>query len=194
MTGSKTCLRRAIGRWRAGAVAPLALCIAIAACAIAPDRIYNHNFYRNEAQSYLISTATKSRNIPTYISGNPFGISQTTLANIVASSIQSAFPNREVGFAVRESDDVRTDVKMVVAFDPPIGTAGNRLCRAPGRVPTAPSAEAIRTVMAFCFANGPIVSIEGRMGRTSGVGDAEFVTLLRDMARRMFETSPTKAP
>lgn len=187
-------LRSGIRKSRAGLVVPLALCFATAACSVAPERIYNHNYYRNQAQSYLISTATESRNIPTYISGNPFGISQTTLANIVASSIQSAFPNREVGFAVHESDEVRTDVKMVVAFDPPIGTAGHRLCQAPGRVPAVPSADAIRTVIAFCFADSPIVSIEGRMGRASGVGDAEFVTLIRDMVRRMFETSPTKSP
>jgi len=172
----------------------LFLCFATVACGVTSDRIYNLNLYRRDAQSFLISGATNSRNIPTFISGNPFGISPTTLANIVASSIQSAFPSREVGFVVRDSDDVRTDVLMVVAFDPPTATVGRQLCAAPGRIPSAPSSEAIRTVMAFCFGNRPLVSIEGRLDRGSGVGDAEFVVLLRDMTRRMFETSPTKSP
>lgn len=172
----------------------LVLCFATAACTVAPDKVYNHNLYRSDAQSFLISSSTKSRNIPTFISGNPFGISQTTLANIVASSLQSAFPSRDVGFAVRQSDDVRTDVSMVVLFDPPKGTTGIRACGAPSRLSSVPSGEAIRTVLAFCFGNRPLASIEGRMSRSSGVGDAEFVTLIRTMTRRLFEPSAAVSP
>jgi len=172
----------------------LIACFAVTACAVTSDSIYNLNLYRRDAQSFLISSATNSRNIPVYISGNPFGISPTTLANIVASSVQSAFPNREVGFVVRETDDVRTDVSMRVVFDPPAGTTGIRVCGAPGRIASLPSSEAIRTVAAFCFGNRPLVSIEGKLDRGGGVGDAEFVVLLRDMTRRMFETSANKAP
>ncbi len=172
----------------------LTLLIALAACAIASDRIYNLNIYRRDAQSVLFAGSTKSKNVPVFISGNPFGIAQVTLANIVASSIQSAFPNRDVGFLVLKTDDVRTDVSMVVAFDPPIGTTGVHVCRAPTRIPNLPTSESVRTVMAFCFGDRPLASVEGLLDRGSGVGDADFVLLIRDMTRRMFETSPTKAP
>jgi hypothetical protein len=47
-------------------------------------------------------------------------------------------------------------------------------------------------MMAFCFGGQAVVGIEGRLDRRKGAGDAEFVLLLRDMARRMFAKVPTQ--
>lgn len=169
----------------------LVLVLAMAGCGVTSDRIYNLNVYRASAQSTLFAGSTASKNVPVFISGNPFGIQQMTLANVIASSLQSAFPNRQVGFVVRDTEDVRSDVSMIVAFDPPPGTTGVLVCGAPNRLTSSPTSEAIRTVMAFCFGDRPLVSVEGKLDRSSGVGDADFVVLLRDMTRRMFEAGPS---
>jgi hypothetical protein len=169
-----------------------ALALVLAACTSAGERIYNLRIYRPDPQGYLFAAGTESRAVATYISGNPFAIAPATLANIVAASLQSAFPGRDVRFAVRRTSDVRSDVAMVVAFDPPTGTSPGRLCASPRRVPSAPSGDTVTTMMAFCFGGQAVVGIEGRLDRRKGAGDAEFVLLLRDMARRMFAKVPTQ--
>jgi hypothetical protein len=174
--------------------AAAALALVLAACVPVGERIYHLNIYRPDPQGYLFAAGTESRAVATHISGNPFVIAPATLANVVAASLQSAFPGRDVRFAVRRTSDVRSDVAMVVAFDPPTGTSAGRLCASPGRIPSAASGDTVTTMMAFCHGNQPMVSIEGRLDRRKGAGDAEFVLLLRDMARRMFETAPTRTP
>jgi len=83
---------------------------------------------------------------------------------------------------------------MAVAFDPPISTSGQVLCQSGGRAGSQPNSESIRVVMAFCLSDRPLVSIEGKLNRRAGAGDAAFVSLIRDMTRRMFETAPPKTP
>lgn len=162
----------------------LALAILVAGCETPGERIYNLNVYRPDPPSYLFS-GTVSRAVPTYVSGNPFGISPESLANVVGVSLQSAFSSRDVRFAVREEEGLRDDVSMVVAFDAPGGTSPRRVCAAPSRIGSAPSGGAITTLMTLCFGDRPVVSIEGRLDRRAGIGDKEFVSLIRDMARRM---------
>ena len=157
------------------------------ACALGDKRIYNHKVFRPNATSYLIAGGTDSRAVPTFIVGNPFGIAPATLANVVSSSLQSAFPGRDVTFATRRTTGLRDDVFMVVAFDPPKTASAHRLCRNRGRISSITVGESIRTLMAFCLAGTPLVSIESKVARGSGAGDKTFVLLLRDMARRMFE-------
>ncbi len=171
-----------------------ALALLLAACVPVGERIYNLNLYGHDPQGYLFAGGTESRSVATYISGNPFGIAPATLANVVAASLQSAFPSRDVRFAVRRSSDVRSDVAMVVAFDSPTGTSAGRLCLSPGRIPSAPSGDTVTTIMAFCHGNRPMVSISGRLDRRKGASDAEFVLLIRDMARRMFDVPPIQTP
>ena len=122
------------------------------ACALGDKRIYNHKVFRPNATSYLIAGGTDSRAVPTFIVGNPFGIAPATLANVVSSSLQSAFPGRDVTFATRRTTGLRDDVFMVVAFDPPKTASAQRICRSRGRISSITVGESIRTLMAFCLA------------------------------------------
>ena len=143
---------------------------------------------------YLYADGQTGSNIATHISGNPFGVAPEPLANIVGAGLQSAFANTTVTFVTRPTENVRRNMTMVVAFDAPIGTKSASLCRAPGRTPWAPSSKAVRAMMAFCFGDTPLVSIEGQIPRSGGAGDRDFVMLIRDMALRMFEAGPMNAP
>lgn len=173
---------------RAAAIVVLMSLLA-GACALGNQRIYNHQIYRTNAANYLFAAGTNSRAVPTFIAGNPFGIAPATLANVVSSSLQSAFPSGDVTFATRRSAGLRDDVSMVVAFDPPSNASAHRLCRNRDRTPSMPVGDSVRTLIAFCFANVPVVSIESKVTRGSGAGDKAFVLLLRDMTRRLFEAN-----
>lgn len=170
--------------WRRAA---LVLAILLAGCVSQRERVYNVNTYSPDASTYLFSGASASRAVPTYVIGNPFGASEEVLANVVAAALQSGFPGRDVRFAVRPEDGLRDDVAMIVAFDPPGGTSPKDVCRAPGRVGFAPSGNAVITLMTFCFGSRALASAEGRLDRRAGIGDTDFVLLIRDMARRMLE-------
>lgn len=161
----------------------------VAGCAFSDQQIYNRLTYRTYPQSYLFGSGSDSRAVPTHISGNPFGIAPATLANVVAAALQSAFPTSDVIFATRRGSGLRHDVDMVVAFDPPDNASPQWLCQMLGRTPSRPLGTSVHTMMTFCWAGTPLVSIEGRFDRAGGAGDQAFVTLLRDMLRRMFDTS-----
>ena len=166
----------------------------VAGCAVGGERIYNLITHRSDPSGYLFADGQTGSNIATHISGNPFGVAPETLANIVGAGLQSAFANTSVTFVTRPTENVRRNMIMVVAFDPPVGTKPAVLCRAPGRTPWAPSSKTVRAMMAFCFGTAPLVSIEGRIPRSGGAGDRDFVLLIRDMALRMFEAGPMNAP
>jgi hypothetical protein len=170
--------------WRPAA---LVLAVLAAGCVTQQKRIYNLNTYAPDPPTYLFSGASASRAVPTYVVNNPFGGSPEAVANVVAAALQSAFPTRDVRFAVRPEEGLRDDVAMVVAFDPPGGTSPKQVCRTPGRIGFAPSGTAVRTMMTFCYGARALTSIEGRLDRRAGIGDKEFVALVRDMAKRMFE-------
>jgi hypothetical protein len=167
-----------------------ALLLLTTACSVGGERIYNLTTYRTDPGGYLFADNQSANVIPTYISGNPFGGAPETLENVVGAALQSAYSSRDVTFATREVANMRRDMPLVVAFDPPVGTPATSLCRRPGRISWSPAGETVRVQMAFCFGDTPLVSIEGRIPRSSGVSDREFVTLIRDMLRRMFETGP----
>ena len=169
------------------ALIAIALAVLAGGCSLPDQRIYNRVTYRLDSEGYLIGSGSSARAVPTYVVGNPFGIPQPQLANIVGVAMQSAYASRDVRFAVQEEEGLRKDVTMVVAFDPPPGTSAERMCRAPDRIPTAPSAGEIITAMSFCYGRDPMASILGRLDRRAGVGDKEFVVLIRDMTRRLFE-------
>ncbi len=121
MTASPSSAARARGVAVALALAALAGCVA------SNDQIYNLNIYRSDPNSHLFAGGSDTRGIATYISGNPFGMAPESLADVTAASIESAFPNRKVRFAVRRSEPVRDDVAMVVVYDPPPGLAATWL-------------------------------------------------------------------
>lgn len=168
--------------------------VLVAGCAVGGERIYNLITHRSDPSGYLYADGQTGSNIATHISGNPFGVAPEPLANIVGAGLQSAFANTTVTFVTRPTENVRRNMTMVVAFDAPIGTQSASLCRAPGRTPWAPSSKAVRAMMAFCFGDTPLVSIEGQIPRSGGAGDRDFVMLIRDMALRMFEAGPMNAP
>ena len=169
------------------ALVAIALAVLAGGCSLPDQLIHSRVSYRPDPEGYLIGSGSSARAVPTYVIGNPFGIPQEQLANIVSVALDSAYASRDVRFAVREEDGLRKDVSMVVAFDPPPGTPADRMCRAPDRIQSAPSGGSIITSMAFCFGKDPLASIAGRLDRQAGVGDKEFVALLRDMIRRMFQ-------
>lgn len=165
----------------------------VAGCAFSDQQIYNARVYRPNPESYLFGGATKSRAIPTHIAGNPFGIAPATLANVVAAALQSTFPTSDLIFATRGGSGLRRDVDMVVAFDPPVNASPLALCRMLGRTPSRPLGTSVHTMMTFCLAGTPLAAIEGTFDRADGAGDQAFVTMLRDMLRRMFSRSKGSA-
>ena len=170
--------------------AALRLCAAaaltVAAGACGGDRITDVKRYREDPMGYLVGAGTGSRTVATVVAGNPFGTSPETLASVVAAALHSAFPTADVRFAVRPEPGVRDDVSLIVAFGPPAWVGPKTLCARGGRVPTAAHAAEVPTVMAFCRSDRAAAGVRGRFSRSAGLGDRDFVSLLRDMARRMF--------
>lgn len=165
----------------------------VAGCAVGNQRIYNLITHRSDPSGYLFADGQASSNIATYISGNPFGLAPETLANIVGAGLQSAFASTDVTFVTRHTENMRKGMFMAVAFDSPIGIKPAALCQAPGRTPRVAGGDKVRAKMVFCYGGAPLVSIDGHVPRRGGAGDQDFVLLIRDMARRMFETGPMNA-
>lgn len=171
--------------------AALRLCaaaaLATAAGACTGDSITDVKRYREDPMSYLVGAATDSRIVATVVAGNPFGTSPDTLASVVAAALHGAFPAADVRFAIRPEPGVRDDVSLVVAFGAPAWVGPKTLCARGGRVPAVADAAEVPVVMAFCRSDRAAAGARGRISRGAGLGDREFVSLIRDMARRMFE-------
>lgn len=163
-----------------------AAALTAAAGACGGDRITDVKRYREDPMSFLVGAATDSRTVATVVAGNPFGTSPDTLASVVAAALHSAFPTADVRFAIRPEPGVRDDISLVVAFGSPAWVGPKTLCARGGRVPTAADAAEVPVVMAFCRSNRAAAGARGRISRGAGLGDRDFVSLLRDMARRMF--------
>ena len=169
-----------------GLGAAAALMATVAACGTG-DRITDVKIYRQDPMSFLVGAGTENRGVATAVIGNPFGTAPETLAGVVAAALQSSFPAADVRFAVRPEAGVRRDVSMIVAFDPPANVGPNTLCARGGRVPALASGTEVSVVMAFCRSDRAAAGARGRLARGAGPGDRDFVFLIRDMARRIFE-------
>ncbi len=164
-----------------------ALALVLAGCS-GGDSLHNVRHYRPDPLGYLVTGGTDSPNVATVVTGNPFGISPATLAATVAAGLQGAFPGGKVRFVTEPETDLRRDVALIVVFDPPTYVGPRDVWARGGRVPTGGAGARIAVVMAFCHSASALAGITGKLGRDARLGDQEFVRLIRDMARRMFET------
>jgi len=182
-------MTRSIGMSRLAPV--IAMLTWLAACAGPSDGVFEASHYIASPAAYVFGRHA-TPNVATYVNGNPFGLSQESLAKTVAAAMDAAVASRDVHFVVNRGETVRTNMLVVVAFDPGINIGPGRLCASPSAVASVPSSDQVDIVMAFCLGDRTASGVRGRLRRPVAASDRVFVSTIARMTEALFGTGAEK--
>jgi hypothetical protein len=172
-------------------VAGLALAFAGVAFLTACSGVNYQRIYIRPSEYYRTSYsyAAAGRDVRVIAEGNPFEIPDEAFADAVAASMQGHNEVHRTNFTTTPGETARERYRVVMAFDPPVGTGIHAPCRGP--VPSSGQAsERIIVQAAFCEGNGALTAARGNAPRMSSPDSPEFQALMAGVTRRLFPFDP----
>jgi len=117
--------------------------------------------------------------------GNPYGIDEDRLDGMVTQAMAAGISGLGVDFTTSPGEAAAPEPRLVVLLNPAGDPSGNAVCRSPTAAPTAPAAEDLRVLAAFCDGANALGSVTGQ-DTVAGPTDRRFQRLLWRVAGALF--------
>lgn len=122
------------------------------------------------------------------IRGQPYPIDDETLGQIVTRSMTRAVTWYDTPrFTVDPAAAGSPSDRVVMTFNPARGAGGEAQCQGIVEGGAAEPGGTVRVLATFCSGSRVLVNVEGRVGRAGGSGDDRLPSLIRQIARDLFQ-------
>jgi hypothetical protein len=118
------------------------------------------------------------------VHGNPFREPEEMLSREVVRAVSDTFTEPWLQFTDRESDAVRTDMRLIWLMDPREGFNADEVCA--GALPAPDAGRRVMELRAvFCHRGRPLSAVHGWMRRPESAADPRWRRLISQMARQL---------
>ncbi|TVR83618.1 MAG: hypothetical protein EA405_04035 [Rhodospirillales bacterium] len=125
----------------------------------------------------------------TVIVGNPFDLPRDAFERFMTATMRGNHFGPPTTFTTTPSDDARSDYRIVVTFDTPVGMPKSRLCGPVEDMPRMASSERLGMTTAFCWRDRIISWVDAEIARPAGPDEGAFRNMV---ATSMWNLLPTQ--
>ncbi len=115
--------------------------------------------------------------IRTVVRGNPFGMDEVRLENLVTKAMAQGVSGLDVNFTSYPDQAAAPEPHLVVVLDPTREPPAAAACRAPDAIGTRPASEMLSVFAVFCQGDQPL-DVAHEEDRVAGPTDRTFQRLL----------------